>query len=122
MRNSLASGWRVAQLTVLLQLAATAVVALAMAGSGTRMLVAVLVGGVLIASGNLLFAWRLFGRRVQAAAGALGSALVGQLLRWLWIGLGLVVIISSGVLPPIGVLIGAIVALVSQLGGLLFKH
>lgn len=122
MRNSLASGRRVALLTVLLQLAATVVVALAMAGQGWPMLLAVLVGGFLIATGNLLFAWRLFGRRVQAAAGALGSALMGQLLRWMWIGLGLVIVISSDVVPPVGVLVGAIVALVAQLGGLLFKH
>lgn len=122
MRNSLATGWRVALLTVLLQLAATAVVALLLIGGGATMAYGALAGGIVIASGNLLFAWRLLGRRVKPAGGVLGAALLGQLLRWIWIGGGLLLAMSSARFAPIGVLAGAAAALLSQLGGLLFKH
>ncbi len=121
MRNSLASGRRVALLTVLLQGAVVAVIALIFAVAGSAKVWGVLVGGGIIASGNLIFAWRLFGRRVRTAGSALGSALLGQFLRWIWIGGGLVLVMANG-FDPVGVLIGAAVALLAHLGGLLIKH
>lgn len=121
MRNSLASGRRVALLTVLLQGIVVLAVALILALAGSTKAWGVLVGGGIIASGNLIFAWRLFGRRVKTAGSALGSALLGQLLRWIWIGGGLVLAMANG-FDPVGVLIGAAVALLAHLGGLLIKH
>lgn len=122
MRNSIAFGWRVAVRTTLLQLGATAVAALCATGWGASAALAVLIGGIIIASGYWLAARRAFGRRVVAPTAALGAIVLGQVIKWVWIGVTLVVTIGSGLFPPLAVLIGVAVALVSQLGGLLFEH
>lgn len=122
MRNTIAFGWRVAVRTTLVQIGATVVAALCALGWGAPTASAVLVGGIIIASGYWLAARRAFGRRVMAPTAALGAVVLGQVIKWVWIGLALVIAIGSGLLPPLGVLIGVLVALVSQLGGLLFRH
>lgn len=121
MRNSLASGRRVALRTVLLQGIATVAIAVILVAAGSTKAWGVLVGGGIIASGNLILTWRLFGRRVKTAGSTLGSVLLGQVLRWMWIGGGLVLAMASG-FDPVGVLIGAAVALLAQLGGLLIEQ
>ncbi|MFZ2235304.1 MAG: ATP synthase subunit I [Dokdonella sp.] len=121
MRNSLASGRRVALLTVLLQGLVILATALIFAVTGSTKAWGVLVGGGIIASGNLILTWRLFGRRVKTAGSTLASVLLGQVLRWMWIGGGLVLAMAGG-FDPVGVLIGAAVALLAQLGGLLIEQ
>lgn len=121
MRNSIAYGWRVAVRTTLLQIGATVVAAVCALGWGALAASAVLIGGIIIASGYWLAARRAFGRRVVTPTVALGAVVFGQVLKWVWVGIALVIAIGSG-LPPLAILIGVLVALVSQLGGLLFRH
>lgn len=112
-RNSIAYGWRVAVRTTLLQCAATLATALAATPFGWRAAGAAMVGGLIIAAGNLLFAVRLFGRGVVPARVAVRSAYAAEVLKWLWLCVALTLAIAVFKLPFPGLIAGVMAAQVS---------
>lgn len=112
-RNSIAYGWRVAVRTTLLQIGATVLVASVATMFGWRVAVAALVGGAIIAAGNMLFALRLFGRGVAPARNVLRSAYAAEVLKWLWLCLALYLAIAVLKLPFPGLIAGVLAAQVS---------
>lgn len=113
MRNSIAHGRRVALRTTLLQIGATFVVALIAILFSRQDAWAALIGGLIIAAGNGLFALRLFGRGVEAARDALRSAYAAEVLKWLWLCVALFVAIAVLKLPFPGLIAGVMTAQLS---------
>ncbi len=114
MRNSIAHGRRVALRTVLLQISATIVVAMIAAATWSAANAwAALIGGLIIAVGNGLFAVRLFGLGVAPARDALRSAYAAEVLKWLWLCAALFVAIAVLKLPFPGLIVGVLTAQLS---------
>lgn len=112
-RNSIAHGWRVAVRTTLLQTGASFGAAAVAAAWGWRTGLAALVGGLVIAAGNMLFALRLFGRGVVPVRAAVRSAYAAEVLKWLWLCAALWLAIAVLGLPFPGLIAGVMVAQVS---------
>lgn len=113
MRNSIAHGWNVALRTVALQGGATIATVLAATPFGWRAGLAALVGGSIVAIGNLVFALRLFGRGVAPARSALRSAYAAEVLKWFWLCAALYVAIAVFKLPFPGLVAGILAAQVA---------
>lgn len=109
-RNSIAHGWRVAVRTTLLQVGVTVLVALIAWMFDSRIGLATLAGGAIIAIGNMVFAVRLFGRGVAPARNALRSAYAAEVLKWFWLCLALYLVIAVVKLPFSGLIIGILAA------------
>jgi ATP synthase protein I len=118
MQNSIAAGRRLAIRVVFAQLGATALVAAGFALRGWLPAVAALAGGGVVALGTTLLALRLFAGAPAAAGTVLARLIVGNLLRWCVIGIGLYLVMVTVALPGLPVLAGVIAALVPQLVGL----
>lgn len=72
---------------VLAQTAVAGVVALGfLLGTGPRAALSALVGGLAIAAGNAVFAWRLFGAGIAPAQQQARAAYAGEAMKWLVIG------------------------------------
>lgn len=83
------------------------------------MLAAWLGGGGLVL-GSVLAAWMALGGQAPAAAGtAMGRLLAGMGLKWLALLLALLLGVVVWRLPPAGLIIGVVVALVVQIGAML---
>jgi hypothetical protein len=77
---------------------------------------AVAVGVAVMAVGYALFGWRTQARPgVVSAQRAFARLLVGSVLKWLTIGAGLVLAMSSGQFDPQFVLVGALSAFLAYL-------
>jgi F0F1-type ATP synthase assembly protein I len=109
-RNSIAYGRRVAVRTTLLQIGVTIVVALLASAFDSRIGLATLAGGAIIAIGNGLFAIRLFGRGVAPARDALRSAYAAEVIKWFWLCLALTLAIAVLKLPFAGLITGVLAA------------
>ena len=109
-RNSIAFGRRVAVRTTLLQIGVTGVVALIASMFGSRIGLATLAGGAIIAVGNWLFAMRLFGRGVAPARDVLRSAYLAEVLKWFWLCLALYLAIAIFKMPFAGLIAGVLAA------------
>lgn len=118
MQNSIAAGRRLAIRVVAAQAAATALVAAGFAWRGWDDALAVLAGGGVVVVGTVVLALRLFAGAPAAAGTVLARMIVGNLLRWCVIGVGLYLAMVVARLPGLPVLAGLIAALLPQLFGL----
>jgi F0F1-type ATP synthase assembly protein I len=91
-----------------IQLASTGLAALVLlASSGTNAARSAVVGGLIIALGTLVFAWRLFATDWPAASAARGFY-AGELLKWIWVVGALALALTRGGMEPLPLLIGLI--------------
>ncbi|MBS0556179.1 MAG: ATP synthase subunit I [Proteobacteria bacterium] len=118
MQNSIAAGRRLAIRVVLAQALATVLVAAGFAWRGWHDALAVLAGGGVVVLGTAVLALRLFAGPPAAAGTVLARMIVGNLLRWCVIGVGLYLAMVTARLPGLPVLCGLIAALLPQLFGL----
>ena len=118
MQNSIAAGRRLAIRVVAAQAAATALVVVGFAWRGWDDALAVLAGGGAVALGTAVLALRLFAGPPAAAGTVLARLIVGNLLRWCVIGIGLYLALVKAALPGLPVIAGLVAALLPQLFGL----
>jgi ATP synthase protein I len=118
MQNSIAAGRRLAIRVVCAQFGVTALVAAGFLLQGWRAGLAVLTGGTVIALGTALLALRLFAGAPVSAGTVLARLVVGSVLKWGVIALGLYLALVKAGLTGLPVVIGVIAALVPQLLGL----
>jgi ATP synthase protein I len=118
MQNSIAAGRRLAIRVVLTQLGVTALVAAGFLLQGWRSGLAALTGGTVVAVGTGVLALRLFSQGPAPAGTVLGRLVVGSLLKWSVIALGLYLAMVKAGLPGLPVMIGVIAAMVPQMFGL----
>jgi hypothetical protein len=94
-------------------LAGAAVLAMFAGGSQAA---AFLAGVMVVAAGFAIFAWRTAGRSpVASAARSFARLLVGAVLKWLVIGVGVALAMASPVLPAGFVLAGVLIAFLTYL-------
>ncbi len=118
MQNSIAAGRRLAVRVVLAQALVTVLVAAGYGLRGWNESLAVLAGGGVVALGTAVLALRLFAGAPAAAGTVLARLIVGNLLRWCVIGVGLYLAMVVARLPGLPVLAGVVAALMPQLLGL----
>lgn len=91
-----------------IQLASTGLAALVfLASSGMNAARSAVVGGLIIALGTLVFAWRLFATDWPAASAARGFY-AGELLKWIWVVGALALALTRGGMEPLPLLIGLV--------------
>jgi F0F1-type ATP synthase assembly protein I len=96
-----------------IQLACTGLAALVfLASNGMNAARSAVVGGLIIALGTLVFAWRLFATDWPAASAARGFY-AGEMLKWIWVVGALALALTRGGMDPLPLLIGL---LASQCG------
>jgi F0F1-type ATP synthase assembly protein I len=118
MQNSIAAGRRLAIRVVLVQLGVTAVMAAAFLLQGWSSGLAALCGGTIVAVGTAVLAVRLFAQGPAPAGAVLGRLVVGSVLKWGVIALGLYLAMVKARLPGLPVMLGVVAAMVAQLLGL----
>lgn len=118
MQNSIAAGRRLAIRVVIAQLGATALAAAASSVFGWRFGLATLCGGLIAAAGTTVLGLRLFGPGPAQAGVVLARLIVGSVLKWGIIAVGLYLAMVKAGLPGPAVLAGLIAALIPQLLGL----
>lgn len=102
-------GKRLALKFAAVQLASASVVALVfLAVSSANAARSALVGGLIIASGTLVFAWRLFATGWPAASAARGFY-AGELLKWVWVLGAFALALTRGGMEPLPLLLGLFV-------------
>ena len=106
MQNSIAAGRRLAVRVVALQIAATALVALGFLLQGWQAGLAACCGGGAAALGTGVLALRLFGAGPAPAGVVLWRLIVGNLLKWGVILLGLWLALVKAALPGLPVIAG----------------
>lgn len=88
------------------QMACTGLAALVfLVSSGMNAARSAVVGGLIIALGTLVFAWRLFATDWPAASAARGFY-AGELLKWIWVVGALALALTRGGMEPLPLLIG----------------
>lgn len=106
-------GKRLALKFAAVQLACTSLAALVfLALSGANAARSAVAGGLIVASGTLVFAWRLFATDWPAASAARGFY-AGELLKWVWVLGAFALALTRGGMEPLPLLVGL---LVSQCG------
>ena len=118
MQNSIAAGRRLALRVVGAQLVATILVAAGFLLQGWQSSLGVLCGGATVVIGTGILALRVFAAAPAAAGVVLARFIVGNLLKWAVIALGLYVAMVKLALPGFPVMAGLIAALLPQLLGL----
>ena len=118
MQNSIAAGRRLAVRVVCAQLGAALLAAAGFAFAGWRSGLAALCGGAVVAVATAVLALRMFGAGPASAGMVLGRLIVGNLLKWGVIALGLYLAMVTAGLPALPVICGVVAALVPQLLGL----
>ncbi|MGH8090584.1 MAG: ATP synthase subunit I [Rudaea sp.] len=118
MQNSIAAGRRLAIRVVVAQTVATALVAAGFAWRAWDDALAVLTGGGTVVLGTAILALRLFAGPPAAAGTVLARMIVGNLLRWCVIVIGLYLAMVKAALPGLPVIAGLVAALLPQLFGL----
>lgn len=94
-----------------LQLGAAALVAVvALARADAAAARAALAGGLVVAVGNVVFGWTLFQPGIAPVRTLARAVFAGELLKWLWIGIGLWVALGVAHLPPLPLVAGLIAA------------
>ena len=100
------TGKRLALKFAAVQLASASVVALVfLAVSGANAARSAFVGGLIIALGTLVFAWRLFATSWPAASAARGFY-AGELLKWVWVLGAFALALTRGGMEPLPLLLG----------------
>lgn len=111
MDNSIAAGKRVARRVLVAQLVAASIAAICgLLLASPAVASAVLVGGLIVAGGNAVFAWRLFVSGVAPVKTVLHSVYVAEVFKWLWTLLWLVVAMALWKLPALPLILGMIAA------------
>lgn len=101
-------GRRLALQFAMVQMACAGLVALACLGlQGGNAARSAVVGGLIIASGTVVFAWRLFASGWPAAEAARGFFL-GELLKWIWVVGALWLALTRGGFDSLPLLIGLV--------------
>lgn len=99
-------GKRLALKFAAIQLASTGLAALVfLASSGMNAARSAVVGGLIIALGTLVFAWRLFATDWPAASAARGFY-AGEMLKWIWVVGALALALTRGGMDPLPLLVG----------------
>lgn len=110
MSTQLAHGQRLVPRIALAEAATTSLTALGFALASAQHALAVLLGGVLVVVGTLLFGWRMFAAGVGSSGTALASMLVGKAMQWITLALGLFLVIGVWHWPVVPVVSGVIAA------------
>jgi F0F1-type ATP synthase assembly protein I len=106
-------GKRLALKFAAVQLASTSLAALVfLALSGANAARSAVAGGLIVALGTLVFAWRLFATDWPAASAARGFY-AGELLKWIWVLGAFALALTRGGMEPLPLLVGL---LASQCG------
>ncbi len=113
--NSLAHGRRVAVRIVLLQIAMTSLAALPWLFSGKFYALSAWLGGLIVAMGTAVFAWRALVGNASTAGLALMRLVLGMLAKWLIVIGGVIFVIAKFQFPILPTLSGMVVAFLSQL-------
>lgn len=114
MLNSVAAGRRQAGRAIAWQVAATLLVALAWLWQGLHASVAALAGGGTVVLAGWLSARIALGGGIDAAAPALARLVAAMLAKWLVLLAALVVGVLAFGLPPLPMLVAAVVVLLAQ--------
>lgn len=102
-------GKRMALKFAAVQLAGTVLAALVFLGLGSANAArSAVAGGLIIASGTLVFAWRLFATGWPAASAARGFY-AGALLKWVWVAGAFALALTRGAMEPLPLLAGLVV-------------
>ncbi len=111
MNDPVSKGKRLVSRFAALQFAAAAAVAVG-AGmlSGGPAARAALAGGAVVATGSLLFGWRLFAPGFAAAPRIARAMWVGEGLKWLWVVLAVWLALGVVKLMPLPFLLGMLAA------------
>jgi F0F1-type ATP synthase assembly protein I len=109
-QNSITHGRGVAVRTVTFQLCAIGLVGLGFAFGGWGSAVAAWYGGVAIALGNALFAWRMFADGVAPARRIARSVYAAEVLKWAWLVLALYLALAVFRLAPAPLMVGVVAA------------
>lgn len=117
-RNPHAHGQRLARRLSGLQALVAVLVALPWLFEGLRAASGALAGGLAVAVGTWLLGRGMFGGAGVSAARAFTGLIVGSLVRWMVIAIGVVLAIGWAEFPPMAVICGLIVALMVQLFGM----
>jgi ATP synthase protein I len=118
MQNSIAAGRRLAIRVVCAQLGVTLLVAAGFAFADWRSGVAALCGGSVVAVATSVLALRMFAAGPSSAGMVFARMIVGNMLKWGVIAIGLYLTMVKAGLPGLPVMCGVIAALVPQLLGL----
>ncbi len=118
MQNSIAAGRRLAIRVVCAQLGVTALVAAGFAFADWRSGLAALCGGSVVAAATSVLALRMFAAGPSSAGMVFARMIVGNMLKWGVIAIGLYLTMVKAGLPGLPVMCGVIAALVPQLFGL----
>jgi len=110
MQNSIAAGRRLAFRVVRAQIGGAALVGGGFLLAGWRSGLAALCGGAVVALATGVLALRLFGTGPTSAGAVLARLIVGNLLKWGVIALGLYLTIVEAELPGLPVICGVAVA------------
>ncbi len=122
MMNSIAAGRRLVLRMVVWQVVAMLATAAVFLFQDPRAALAAGLGGCLIALGTALMALRVFGRgRYVGAASALADMVVGMMLKWIVIIVGLYLLLARWRMPGLAVLAGMGAAMAVNLMALRFK-
>ena len=106
MTDTARRGKRLALRFAAIQLACTSLAALVfLALSGANAARSAAAGGLIVASGTLVFAWRLFATDWPAASAARGFY-AGELLKWIWVLGAFALALTRGGMEPLPLLIG----------------
>ncbi len=118
MQNSIAAGRRLALRVVGAQTLVTILVAAGFLLQGWQSSVGVLSGGFTVTLATGILALRVFAAPPAAAGVVMARFIVGNLLKWGVIALGLYVAMVKAGLPGFAVMIGVVAALAPQMLGL----
>lgn len=116
MLNSVAHGRQQARKALIVQGVAVFVAGLALLAIEWPMMLAAWLGGGGLVLGSVLAVWMALGGQSPSAAGtAMGRLLAGMALKWLALLLALLLGVAVWDLPPLGLVIGVVVALMAQI-------
>ena len=118
MQNSIAAGRRLAVRVICAQFGGALLAAAGFAFAGWQSGLAALCGGTVVAMATAVLALRLFGAGPASAGLVFGRLIVGNLLKWGVIAVGLYLTMVKAGLPALPVICGVIAALLPQLFGL----
>ena len=118
MQNSIAAGRRLAIRVVCAQLGVTVLVAAGFAFADWRSGLGALCGGAVVAVATSVLALRMFATGPTSAGLVFARMIVGNMLKWGVIAIGLYLTMVKAGLPGLPVMCGVIAALVPQLLGL----
>jgi F0F1-type ATP synthase assembly protein I len=101
-------GKRLALKFAAIQLACTGLAALVfLMSNGWNAARSAIAGGLIIALGTLVFAWRLFATNWPAASAARGF-FAGEALKWIWVVGAFALALTRGGMEPLPLLIGLV--------------